>query len=763
MAKSNSDFIDIPALIRQYISKWYLFVISVVICGGLAVAYALLRQQDYAVKANILITPEKDSPLSGGLMGGLGSLFGSQGYVEDEIFIISSHSLYASVAKELGLNVMQAVKKNIIVRELAYPNAPLEVTPQAGMMDTLRTGILFTVNVKKDGRTSIKGKMRRATVVDEKDLRLPCTVTTPLGQFSFAKTEYFPADENLNVKVSVKGYGNVAEDLAKEVTTEIAAKHSNVLALGINTPNSDYGTAVLNEIFKEYNERGIDESRQKNELTASFIEGRLELLAAELSDVEADMQAYKQNKGIIDVASEAKYQTEKRGRVESELLMAETQAEIINLTLQFLRDPQNAYSLIPTSLDNEGLQKAIAAYNELVLARITLSNSARSDNAALKELSTRIDASRENIITSISRAYDTALVSVKDLKREMQSAESTLSSIPAQEREYRNLARQQIVKQQLFVFLLQRQEETAMLLANAYPKGQIVDKAYTESEPLGLSKKMIALLGLLFGLIIPPVYLYLRKFIHNRFETRADVERITDVPILGEMCIDDRGSHLVVSSEDTSATSELFRLMRSNLLFVLNDPRDKVVLLTSTSSGEGKSFISINLAASLALLGKKVLLVGMDIRNPRLAEYLDIHPRFGLTQYLSSSEVSVDQIISHISEVPGLDVICAGPVPPNPAELLLSSKVDELFAALRGRYDFIIVDTAPIGLVSDTFTLDRIADAAIYVCRANYTSVNDLTLINDIYEQHRLKKVSLVINGTASKKTYGYGAKHQRR
>lgn len=763
MAKSNSDFIDIPALIRQYISKWYLFAISVVLCGGLAVAYALLRQQDYAVRANILITPEKESPLSSGLMGGLGSLFGSQGYVEDEIFIISSHSLYAKVAKDLGLNISQMVKKNILVRELAYPEQPLAVTPQAGMMDTLRTGITFTVKVKKDGRASVKAKMKRSTVVDEKNLTLPFTVDTPLGQFSFAKTEYFPSDEDLNVRVSVKGYGNVAEDLAKDVTTEIAAKHSNVLALGINTPNPDYGTAVLNEIFKEYNDRGIEESRQKNELTASFIEGRLSLLAAELSDVEADMQDYKQSKGIVDVGAEAKYQTEKRGKVESELIVAETQAEIIKLTLQFLRNPENAYALIPTTLDNESLQKTISAYNELVLSRMSLSNSAKPDNVALRELSDRIDASRENIVISISRAYDTAMVTVNDLRREMRAAESSLSGIPSQEREYRDLARQQLVKQQLFVFLLQRQEETAMLLANAYPKGQIVDKAYTETEPLGMSKKMIALLGLLFGLVIPPVYLYLRKFIHNRFETRADVERVTDVPILGEMCIDNSGNHLVVSSEDTSATSELFRLMRSNLLFVMNDPRDKVVLLTSTSSGEGKSFISINLAASLALLGKKVLLVGMDIRNPRLADYLGLNPRFGLTQYLSSSTVTIEQMLTPIREVPGLDVICAGPVPPNPAELLLSSKVDALFASLREQYDYIIVDTAPIGLVSDTFTLDRIADASIYVCRANHTSVNDLTLINDIYEQHRLKKVSLVINGTASKKTYGYGAKNARR
>ncbi len=197
--------------------------------------------------------------------------------------------------------------------------------------------------------------------------------------------------------------------------------------------------------------------------------------------------------------------------------------------------------------------------------------------------------------------------------------------------------------------------------------------------------------------------------------------------------------------------------MRSNLTFILNDPRDKVVLMTSSTSGEGKSFISINLAASLALLGKKVLLVGLDIRKPRLAEYLGLSPKFGITQYLSSDSIELKQIISHIPDAPGLDAICAGPVPPNPAELLSSQKVDRLFAELRTMYDYVIVDTAPIGLVSDTFTLDRIADAAIYVCRVNHTPLSDLQLVNEIHEQRRLKKLSLVINGSAAHKRYGYG------
>lgn len=760
MAKrNNSDFIDVAGLLRQYIKNWYLFLISVVLCAGIAYFYTKVRQPEYAVRANVLISPEKKQGGVKGALGDLGSIFGSQGDVDDEIFVISSHSLYCNVVRQLGTNVRQTVRKNMFVKQFAYPEEPLVVTTAAGMMDTLETPISFRIKVKDDGRTSIKAKIRKTQVVDEEDIKLPCTVNTPLGDFTFAPSKYFVKGKKLDVEVTVSGYDSAAEELDNTVKTEIASKRSHVIELAINTTNTLYGKALLNAIIAQYNERGILEQNKQNTLTAQFVDARLELIAEELDIAEAALQDYKQRKGIIDVAVEARYQTEKRGRLEEEYLNAQTQAEVVRMTLQFLREPGNEYSLIPTTVDQEVLAKAIADHNAMVLERMALESSAGADNKALRQISNQIDQSRKNIEISVARALQTSEVLVRDIQKEMNTASGNLSNIPEQEREYVALLRQREVKQELYIFLLKRREETAMMLANAFPKGQIVDRAFTLSAPLGLDKKVIWLLGILIGMLLPPVYLYLRKLIHNRFETRADVERMTDVPVLGEMCIDNSGRSLVVAREDTSATAELFRLMRSNLLFVLNDPRDKVVLMTSTSSGEGKSFISINLAASLALLGKKVLLIGMDIRNPRLAEYLGLRPKFGLTQYLSSSEISVDSIITHLSEVPGLDVICAGPVPPNPAELLLSEKVDELFTQLRTMYDYIIVDTAPIGLVSDTFTLDRIADASIYVCRANYTLMNDLELINDIYDQHRLKKVSLVINGTASKKTYGYGKK----
>ncbi|MDE5752891.1 MAG: CpsD/CapB family tyrosine-protein kinase, partial [Duncaniella sp.] len=289
-------------------------------------------------------------------------------------------------------------------------------------------------------------------------------------------------------------------------------------------------------------------------------------------------------------------------------------------------------------------------------------------------------------------------------------------------------------------------------------KGKILDEAYVLSEPLGMSPKMVMLIFLIIGLLLPFLLIYLVKIFRNKFETRREVEARISAPILGEMCIDKSGRSLVVTEHDTTSATELFRLLRSNLQFMLSDSNNKVVLMTSTRSGEGKSFISLNLAASLALLeNKKVLLVGMDIRNPQLANYLGINPPLGLTNYLSSDAVTLDSIIVPMPGYNKFDLIVAGPIPPNPAELLVSKKVDELFDALRERYDYIVVDTAPVGMVSDTFTLSRISDATIYVTRLNYSSMQDLSFIEDIYQEKRLKRLSVVINGAHTKKGYGYG------
>ncbi|MDE6485538.1 MAG: polysaccharide biosynthesis tyrosine autokinase [Duncaniella sp.] len=753
--KNRADFINFRHLFSTYLSHWYLFAISIVVFGILGYLYSRTKNPVYDVRANVLIQEEGNNLLSN--FGSLGELFGSSAKVDDEIFRLTSHSIYRDVAKELGINKTHIVRTGFLKHDLAYPDFPVDVTCDPSVPDTLSTNLAFKIKVNKKGLADIEVLAKKKTITEVHKAELPATVETPYGNFTIAKTKYYPEGESVKTTISFRGYGSTAEILADLIDSDIPSRKGNVITLWVNTENPDYGCTLLNSVIATYNAHGITDNNMQTTNTLEFIEERLASIGQDLNDAEINIRKFKENNNLVEFEAEAKYQAEKRGKIEESLLTAQTKADILQMTLDFFKNPANNYSLVPVSVDEKALAEAITAYNTIVLKRIELLDNVAPENLAIKSLETQLDAMRENLRLSLQRAYDNSLVALNEIKKEHESVKGRLGQAPTQEYEYVDLRRQQEIKQQLYLFLLQRKEETSIMLANALPKGVVVDEAYVLSDPVSINSKIYILLFLLFGLMVPPVGLYLRKIIRNRFDSRTEVEDALTTPILGEMCADRSGKTLIATAENHSSAAELFRLIRSNLLFMLNNADDKVVLLTSTTSGEGKSFISINLAASLALLGKKVLLVGMDIRKPRLVEYMNIHPHFGLTQYLSTDTVKIDQLITPVPEVKGLDVITSGPIPPNPAELLASEKVDSLFAQLRTMYDFIIVDSAPVGMVSDTFTLSRISDATIYVCRINYTPLSDLKFIQDIYDENRLKKLSVVINGTTTKKSYGYG------
>lgn len=758
--KNTAEYFDIKSLFLRYFSKWYIFVISVIICGGLAFLYTRVKKPVYGVRASVVIATESNSPLTGAF-GSLSNLFGSGPYIDDEIFVISSHSVYKDVAKDLGLDQTHFVKKGFLNTVIEFEDYPVELVVPAEMPDTLRKNITFKLKADEKGKVDLSVKIGKETLSKLKDASFPITLDTDYGKFVLNKTKYYPEGEDCSTTIVLRSYDSAAEILSQSVVSEMANRKSNVINLLYDTPYPAFGVEVLNTVIEEYNKRGLLEKNIQGIKTAEFIDSRLALLSSDLNEAETDIQKYKETNGFVDLEVEAGYQTKKKGEVEEKLIEAETKAEILRMINDFIANPANANSLVPMTSDNDGLKTAISAYNELVLKRMDVAANARPNNSSLRLLDDQIAAMRANIITSISKAYDTQVITVNELKAAIRNADSKLGNIPTQEKAFRDLLRQQTIKQELYIFLLQKHEETSMLLANTTPKGTVVDEGYILTEPLSMNPKMIWIIGILIGLLLPPLLFWLKDFFNDKFENVSGVKKLTDTPVLGEICIDKSGNSMVVAASDTSPTTELFRLLRSNLQFILNDINDKVVLVTSTSSGEGKSFISINLAASLALVeNKRVLLVGFDIRKPRLSSYLNINPQFGLTQYLSSNSIKLEQIIVQSPDIPSLDIIIAGPVPPNPSELIQSKRVDEFFAEVRKKYDYIIVDSAPVGMVSDSFALDRISDATVYVVRANHTTERDINYINDIYDQGRLKKLSLVVNGTATKRGYGYGYHH---
>lgn len=757
--KQQTEFIDVRGTLLLWWLKWYWFAISAFVCLSLAFIYATVKKPVYLVKSNIIIAQDDSNVMSG--MGGFGQLFGTSGYVDDEVFVVSSHTVLRDVVKDLKLNKSCVVKDGLLKSREYFKKYPVDIVTDTDIADTLSVSLKFNLKVDEDGVASVEVKdSQKDVVADLENQKFPITVETKYGVFTIKKTADYKEGESLKAKLYFSGYDDAAESLKEDLDIYIASKKSNVIQIEMETTDVDKAKLILNDIVKYYNVRGVEQRSEQSRLTLDFLDSRIQLIAQDLTDSEADVEGYKKNQGIVDVATEATYQTTKKGKFEGELVQAEIDLNIMQMTKEFLADSKNKYELIPTTVSDETVKAGITNYNELVLSRMNLVRTAKEGNIALSKMNDRIDALRANINTSLDRAIAQQNKVISDMRLQLGVTDSRLGNIPTQERQYRDIKRKQTIKEQLYLFLMQRREDTALMIANTTPKGVIVDKAFSLSEPITMKKRMILLLAFVFSLILPPVILVIKKVLRNKFDTKDELKKLTDIPVIGEICKDNTGDNIVVKQGSVSTVAELFRAVRSNLQqFFLPGEDDKVVLMTSTVSGEGKSFVSVNLAQTLAITNNdlKVLLVGMDIRKPRIAEYLSIPSLKGLTDYVARTGMDLDDVIQKNPNGLAFDVITSGPIPPNPAELLLSQRVDDMFAELRKRYDYIVVDTAPVGLVSDTLTLSRIGDATIYVCRANYTTKTDIQYANSIYEEGRLKKMSILLNDTIVRKGYGYG------
>lgn len=767
---NDNDFIDIVGIIKNYIKHWYLFVISIFICGMLAYGYAKISKPIYLIKANLLIKQD-DGKSGGGIQSAMlksfsfGNMLGG-GEVDDEVHVVSSHTIFKEAIKQLGLNKIHIIRKNFFNKIDAYKEFPIDVYTPKGVEDTLSTTLLFKIRSQKDKKikvTVFDGKNQKVGAIQASNF--PIDIKTQYGTFTLNKTRHYPQNSHLDMNIYLRGYDMVAENWDKSIDIGKIDKKSNMIGLVLKESNIERGKDILNTIIDIYNQKGIIEKNLEAKNTANFINERIELITNELSKAEKEVEEYKKANNLTDIETEAKIILEQNGNFRAKLIETETQYQIIQLIEDFLQKPENKYSLIPftSGLSDKSSTEAILKYNELILERLRLLRTAKDNSPTIQLINQQIEATRTNVLNTVKNIKNSVGIALKDLRLQESQFLSRIKGMPTQEREFINIKRQQVIKEELYLFLLQKKEENALALAVTTPKGQIIDAAYNQNKPVSTPKIVILLIGIGIGFILPIVYLFFKDLLRIKFSTKDELQKLTTLPILGEVCVNKSGKNIVVKEGESTSIAELFRLIRTNIQFILNGKDEKVILVTSSISGEGKSFISSNFSASLALLGKKVILIGMDIRSPKLGEYLGQNSPIGLTNYLASSEFKLDDIVIPNAIQKNMDVILAGPIPPNPAELLLSDRVDKLFNELKEKYDYVIVDSAPVGMVSDTFSLSRISDATIYVCRANYTTKDNIRYINALVSNNRLKKVSLVINATTAKQGYGYGYGHEKK
>ncbi len=778
MEKNNPDIVDFGAVLRDYRKHWYWFVISLFACGLIGLWLCSRHKDVNTIAASLLI--DKDAANGGIPSIDFESLISGSSEVDNELYLISSHSIYAEAAKELGLDRKRYIREGIRLLNFKFDDFPLDVTTPAEFSDTTTVELIVKVRMNEDGNADyVKVIDDGSTIAQKKNVSLPVTLNTEYGDFSVEKTADFGSEElPFTFITTISSYHSAAELIDEDINAYLPSKKANVIALEYKTAYPKFGKLLLNTIIERYNARAIRDKNVQGEKTLKFLDGRIALLRDQLGVAERELQSFKEDKGIVDFKAEAQYNMEMKGQVAKELITAETDLEVVKLAREFLSTPGNEYQLVPYTPvsaskqpgGNDGLTEMVSQYNKLIIERMSVASNAKSENTTLKRMNEQLDALRANILSTLTKSEESARLVVNEMRSQMNNAESKLGGMPAKEREYVNIERERKLNQEIYLFMLKHREETAIMIANAVSKGIIIDEAYQLREPVNMGKKGILAIALLFGLMLPLVGIYLRRMLRSKVSEREEVEALAAPPILGEVCTSRLGKALVCTPNSTSSAAELFRLIRANLQFILTQGDDKVVLVTSSRPGEGKSFVSINTAASLSLLGKKVLLVGADIRKPRLSEYLGINAPKGLTNYLANDAVTLNDIVCrHPLELADLDVVVAGAVPPNPSELLLSKRVAQFFEEARKRYDYILVDTAPLGVVSDTFSLAKIANASIYVTRLNVTLKKDIQFINTVFEEKRLPRMNVVINGTNSFHRYGYGegeagnAKHSKK
>ena len=776
--ESKEENIDVKELLFKYLIHWPWFVGAVVACLIAAWVYLHVSTPVYNISATVLIKDDKKGGSAGMLSGleslGLDGMISSSQNIDNEIEVLRSKTIVKEVVEDLGLYISYTDEDEFPSRNM-YKTSPVQVSLTPQEADLLEEPMIVKMALQPQGSMDVTVK------IDDDEYqkhfeKLPAVFPTDKGTLAFFLTpdsvlsskrtsEETTASEKTtrNITATINKPLAVAKWCCKNMTIEPTSKTTSVAVISLKNSNVQRGKDFINKLLEMYN---INTNNDKNEVaqkTAEFINERIGIISKELGSTEKDLESFKRGAGITDLTSDA--QIALTGSAEYEKKRVENQTQI-NLLQDLQKYMQNeGYEVLPSNigLQDVNLAAAINRYNDVLVERKRLLRTSTENNPTIINLDTSISAMKENVQVSLDRVLRGLFITKADLDREASRYSRRISEAPGQEREFVSIARQQEIKAGLYLMLLQKREENAITLAATANNAKIIDEAIADDAPVAPRSKITYLIALILGVGIPVGVIYLLELTKFKIEGRADVEKLTSAPIVGDIPLtDEKLGAIAVFENQNNLMSETFRNVRTNLQFMLGNGK-KVILVTSTVSGEGKSFISGNLAISLSLLGKKVVIVGLDIRKPGLNKVFNISKREqGITQYLANPEKNLMDLVQLSDVSKNLYILPGGTVPPNPTELLARDGLDKAIETLKKNFEYVILDTAPVGMVTDTLLIGRVADLSVYVCRADYTRKNEYTLINELIDGNKLPNLCTVINGLDLKKRkygyyYGYG------
>lgn len=770
---------DLKETLNTYLAHWKWFAVSIVLCVALAFIYLRYATPNYAAEAKIQILDEKNAPSSLDLFGELDFLNSGNSQVQDEIQIINSRSNFIEVVKELGLNTKIYEQGNITESEI-YRRPPLKLNFIAADSVINKADYSFFVTMSSTTTFGFQEEEDAPTQV----MAYGRNVSTPIGDIVITPNVVeFDRYLNKKFRVVVEPITVVAESYQKEVTVFATDEFSNIVKLTLKDPIKEKARDILNSLIRIYNSNAIEDKRIIADRTSDFINERIADISSSLSTVDQSAQDLKTSRGLTDISSEANINLNIGASNRQELANFQTQLNIAS-SMKDILDEQDGYDVLPSNigLNDPTIASTTEKYNQLVLERQRLLKSSTEKSPIIRNIDEQLESLRQNMESSLSSTVNNLGMQVNTLSNQQAIINSKIYSAPKNERALRDITRQQQTTESLYLYLLQKREEAQIAVASTNPKSKIIDRAYTVGKkPVSPKKPLVLLASLLLGLLIPFSVIYGHSLIDNKIHNMQTLERITrNVPILGELPKLAKGDSKIVTKHDRSVLAESLRILRTNLDYLIRTKKgggkSNRVFVTSSVPGEGKTFLSSNLSIVLASTGKKVLLVGADIRNPKITSFFK-HDKLskeekrqlktgnGLTEYLFDAEIQIEDIINNITvNEDSIDLIYSGRVPPNPSELLLSERFEILMKEVSEIYDYVIVDTAPLMVVSDTLLITAYSDHLIYVTRAGVTEKTAIDYPIKLLSEGKIKGLTFVVNdvkaanlGYGGKYGYGYG------
>ncbi|TXN35958.1 polysaccharide biosynthesis tyrosine autokinase [Flagellimonas hymeniacidonis] len=772
---NSNNSINLKELVIVYIKQWKWFALSVVSIMTLAFLHVRYSIPQYSAQSKIQIIDEKSTSSELSVFRDLDFISGGKNNVEDEIEIINSKSNLIKVVKNLGINVRVFAMGKIVDSEIYGKPFPFNINFYEP--DSVINNSRLTFFVEQSNNTTFK-----YSEGDEdapmRTLEYGKIISTSLGDMVL--TPNIPGNsDNRNSKeqyrVEVSPVSDIAQLYQSKIKVSVAGEFSNILNISLVDPIQKKAIDIINTLVDEYNDNAVEDKKAIADKTSDFIDDRITAIYSNLASADQTEEEFRSNRGLADVASQANLNLNVSAASEKELQNASVQLSIASAMKDEV-DNQQGYDLIAynVGLTDPTIANTAQKYNELIQQRKRLLEDTGEKHPTILHLNEQLDALRQGIQSGLGNVTNNLDLTVNNLSKQLSQAQSRLYQSPKNQRVLTDIARKKNTIENLYLYLLQKREESQITFASAAPKSKVIDQAYATSPfPVSPKSKIVYLAGFILGLLIPFSIIYTNELLDNKIHNKLDLEKLVpNVPVLAEIPRLTRKQEKIVLKDDRSVLAESMRILRANLDYIIkpkkNGVKNNIIFVTSTTPGEGKSFIASNLAMIFANTNKKVLLIGADIRNPKLNTFLpglennkdQMTTANGLTNFLFSGRVLFNDIVSTLkTSAATIDVIVSGKIPPNPAELLMSDRVSELFEKASETYDYVIVDTAPLMVVTDTLLISKYADHVLYVTRAGFTESKVLDFPLKLKKEGKLKSLTFVVNNV-KQSNLGYGGKY---